>query len=341
MNVSRERLNVLQRGVGQYAVAEIEDVSRTPGGAAQHVVRGAEHAFHRREQQRRIEVPLDGAVVADHGPGLVEPLAPVHANHVPAGVLHVRQDRAGPDPEVNRRDTGVRERVENLLRVGQRELAVVGARQLSDPGIENLHGLHARLDLRAHVVGDDGGEPVAEPVPRLRLRIHERLRRRVVRRRPAFDRIGGQRERRAAEADERNPAGERRPEQPDGRQHVRQAVTRLDDADAIDVGRVPNRRRDGRPFPLDEIEGEPHRREGQQEVGKQDRRVDVDRLDGLQRDGHGELRLAADLEQGIAFAQRAVLRHVSPRLAHEPDRRGIDGLSSAGAQEAIVHDEIT
>src|SRR6266849_9027664 len=68
MDVSRERLDGLQRTVGEYAVAEVEDVSGASGRAAQDVVRRADHAVGGAQQPDGIEVALDPAVVADPVP---------------------------------------------------------------------------------------------------------------------------------------------------------------------------------------------------------------------------------------------------------------------------------
>ena len=174
-------------------------------------------------------------------------------------------------------------------------------------------------------------------MPRLRLRVHERLGLRVVRRRPAFDGVRRERERRAAEADEGNPIRQFDPQQADRLQHVRQFLARLDDAQAVDVGGVLDRPFDRRPLTLDEIEVEPHRSEGEEEVGKKNRGVDFDGVDRLERDGDRQFGMAANLQQGIPLAQRAVVGHVTPGLAHEPHRRRVDGLPSAGAEEAVVH----
>ena len=46
---------------------------------------------------------------------------------------------------------------------------------------------------------------------------------------------------------------------------------------------------------------------------------------------------AADLEQGVPLAQRAIVGHVTAGLAHEPDRRRVDRLAPAGSEEPIVH----
>ena len=112
---------------------------------------------------------------------------------------------------------------------------------------------------------------------------------------------------------------------------------RLERMHAIDVSSVPDRMVDRRSFALDEIKRQPHRREGQQQIREQDRRIDVDEIDRLHRDSGGQLRLGADLQQRVTLTQRTVLGHVAPGLAHEPDRRGVYGLTPAGAEEAIVH----
>ena len=88
-----------------------------------------------------------------------------------------------------------------------------------------------------------------------------------------------------------------------------------------------------RPLARDEVEGKPHWLEGQQEVGKDDRGVDVDAADWLERDFGCEIGRATDVEQRVARANRAVLRHVPSSLPHEPHRRGVDWLSAAGLQE--------
>ena len=93
-----------------------------------------------------------------------------------------------------------------------------------------------------------------------------------------------------------------------------------------DVGRVANRMRDRRAFAFDEVELETHRSERQQQIGEENRRVDLDHVDGLERDRDGEIGVAADVEQRIALAQRTILGHVAPGLAHEPDGGGVDGL---------------
>ena len=78
-------------------------------------------------------------------------------------------------------------------------------------------------------------------MPRCGLRVHERLRARVGRRRSAFDRVRREREGRAAETDERHATGELDAQHADRFEHVRERFARLEVAQAIDVGRGANR----------------------------------------------------------------------------------------------------
>ena len=220
----------------------------------------------------------------------------------------------------------------------QGELAVVLTAQGTGPRVEYLQRLRARLDLRLEVVAHDRGKAAAQLVPRLGLRVHESLRRGVGGRRSAFDRVRGQRERRAAETDQRDPAGQLAAHQPDRFEHMPESLARLEVAQPRHIAGGANRLRDCRPFALDEIEVEPHRREGQQQVGEQDRGVHVKGIDRLQRHLDRHVGARDDLEQCVALAQRPVLGHIPAGLAHEPHRRPIHRLTAAGAQKAVVHE---
>ena len=116
-------------------------------------------------------------------------------------------------------------------------------------------------------------------------------------------------------------------------------LPRIETMQPIDVSAGSHRIVDRRPFTLDEVEVQSHRGEGQQQIREEDGGVDVDRIDWLQRDGDGELRLAANLEQRISLPERAIFGHVPAGLSHEPDGRGIDRLTPARTQESIVHSE--
>ena len=185
-------------------MAQIEDVAGPSRGALQHVVRAGQHPLDRSEQQGRIEVALHGAIQSDALPGLVERHAPVNPDHVTPGRRHRFEQGRGAGTEVEHGRTGCGDRLQDARGVWPGELPVVGRRERANPGIEDLNRLRARFHLRDEVVSDDGRERAAQPVPRLRLTVHQRLRLRVVARRSPFDGVRRQRERRAAEADQRD-----------------------------------------------------------------------------------------------------------------------------------------
>src|SRR5262245_30148104 len=64
--------NVIDRSVGQHAVAEVKDMAGTPCGTAQNVGHAAFDFFRRREQRDGIEIALHGNIVADRRPAFVE-----------------------------------------------------------------------------------------------------------------------------------------------------------------------------------------------------------------------------------------------------------------------------
>ncbi len=73
-----------------------------------------------------------------------------------------------------------------------------------------------------------------------------------------------------------------------------------------------------------------HGFERQQQIGKDDGRIDAQFFS--RGNGHfgGKFRLFADLHERVMLADVAILLHVSPSLAQEPDRRAIDWLAQAG-----------
>ena len=82
------------------------------------------------------------------------------------------------------------------------------------------------------------------------------------------------------------------------------------------------------------MEGQAHDFERQQQVGKDDGRIDAEGFRGRDGDLGGELGLLADLDERMLFADGAVFGHVASGLAHEPDGRAVDRLRLAGFDEA-------
>src|SRR6059036_284308 len=81
-----EQLKILDVGLGQDAVAEIEDVTRSPRGATQDVARTLDHESGRSEQHGGVEIALHTALESKAAPTLVERNPPVEGNDVRAGL---------------------------------------------------------------------------------------------------------------------------------------------------------------------------------------------------------------------------------------------------------------
>ncbi len=95
--------------------------------------------------------------------------------------------------------------------------------------------------------------------------------------------------------------------------------------------------RNRRSFALDEIEVEAQRPEGEQQIGEENRRVDVEHVERLQRDGDRERRIPAEIQERVLLAQRAILRQIPAGLTHEPDGSGVHRFEPARPEETIVH----
>ena len=93
---------------------------------------------------------------------------------------------------------------------------------------------------------------------------------------------------------------------------------------------------DHRTFAGQKFEVQAHGFQGQQEVGKDDRGIDVELLGGGDGDFSGEVRVFADLEQRVVAADCLVFRHIAAGLAEKPDRGAVHGLAQAGANKTAA-----
>src|SRR5437667_10109190 len=96
-----QRAHVIDRGLGQDAVAQVEDV---PGATRRLVEDGGGARADLRdgcEQRRRVEVPLYRDVVAEARPRGVEVDAPVEADHVAARGAQGLEEPGRPGTEVD------------------------------------------------------------------------------------------------------------------------------------------------------------------------------------------------------------------------------------------------
>ena len=176
-------------------------------------------------------------------------------------------------------------------------------------------------------------------MPRVRRLAHEALGGEIVAGGAALDDVRRDGERCAREADERDVRGQRALHQPHGFEHEADRARDVHGGQARDVGLAAHGTVDHRPLALGELEPHAERLDDQQDIGEEDRRVDAEPLDRLQRDLGRRLRRLGELEERVTRAQRAVLRQVASGLAHEPHRGEGRRPAARGEQQRRVGHE--
>ena len=91
--------DVVDGGLRQDPVTEVEDMARTAPGLRQDSPGLALDFLERSEQDDRIEIPLDGDVMTEPLPGLIELDPPIEADDRAAGVALKLQQRDVPVPK--------------------------------------------------------------------------------------------------------------------------------------------------------------------------------------------------------------------------------------------------
>jgi hypothetical protein len=156
---------------------------------------------------------------------------------------------------------------------------------------------------------------------------------------PTFHEVARQREGRASEPDQGHV--ELVHEFSDRLEDEWDAGFGLQRLQSVDVRDRSDGLADDGPHPGRDLEFDPHRLEGHDDVGEEDRGVDAQAANRLERRLRSELRGPADLQDVVRRAQLPVLGQAATRLSHEPDGRGVDGLAAARVQKARAFRHVT
>ena len=79
----------------------------------------------------------------------------------------------------------------------------------------------------------------------------------------------------------------------------------------------------------------PQRFGDDEDVAEQNRRVEIESANRLQRHFGRQFRRLDQFEEGVFLLERAVFGQGAPRLAHEPDGRTVHRPATAGIQEPL------
>ena len=221
--------------------------------------------------------------------------------------------------------------------VGQGEFQIRRLRQHAAPGVEHHHRLSAGFDLRVQVVDHGARGHFQNVMHQVGAAVHHLLDLGVAVAALAFDHVAGQRERAAGEADQRHRAIQRLADFRHRVDHVAQMVMRIRRLQVADRPFLAQRPFKLGAFALGEIQAEAHRVGHREDVGEQNRRVQVVARQRLQRDFRRHRRRLAQIQEAAgAGARGAVLGQIAAGLAHQPGRRVFGRLPQQGAKKGIV-----
>ena len=262
-----------------------------------------------RRQHRRRRLWLDGGVEADAGEAL---------DGRELAQMRRRAAGKGDDRRVRRRAL---QPVHQPHDRGDAPALELGGRQHARPGIEDLHRFRARLDLAQQVIGGGVGEAVDQGREDLGMAEGEQPRGGLIRRAVAGDHVARHRPGRAAEADQRGLGGQGGLDPLHGLEHRREARPVGLDAQSGEILSGLDRRQ-ARALAALEAHALAERVGHHQNVGEQDRGVEAEAADRLQRRLGGEGGRVAEVDEGARRgADFPVFREVAPGLTHQPHRR--------------------
>ena len=202
--------------------------------------------------------------------------------------------------------------------------AEFGKRRIAEhaaPSVENLHRLCTGIDLRIQISRNGLRIHVQNFVQQIGARIHHTFNGAKFLAAAAFHHIAGQRKRAAGKTDQRHAAIKRAADRSHRIKHIAQ-LHHIGHFQFGDIGLVLQHPFKFRPLTLGEIEAQPHGIGHGEDVGKQNRRVQIEafqRLDGYFR---GQFGVFAQIEKAARLrAGGFVFRQIAAGLAHHPHRR--------------------
>lgn len=131
----------------QDAMTQIENVAGPPGSLIKDQLSTFLQFGPGRKECDGIEIALDRYRIAKLLPGLRQIDVPVDADHIAARLLYQVKHAAGISAKVNNGNIALTRNLYRAATIWQDVLAVVGGAQSTNPAIEELQSLCARLRL--------------------------------------------------------------------------------------------------------------------------------------------------------------------------------------------------
>ncbi len=210
-------------------------------------------------------------------------------------------------------------------------------RQHAAPGIEQHHGLRPGGNLRVQIQDGGLGQHVEQPMKIARRLVHHAFDLAEGLAAPSFHHIGCHRTRTPREADQRHSAAQFAAHQRHGIDHVLELPARVRHAEFGNVRRAAHRMFEFRALTGLELQPQIHRMRDRQNIREQNGGIQGIPLDGLQRYLAGNIGIGAHGEEIPGPCPGcAVLRQITPRLTHQPDRPARRRFPQQGSQQQVV-----
>ncbi len=292
-------------------------------------------------QDRRIHVALDSHLAGGAARGVFQCHRPVHAQALRATCGELLQIWRVALAEQDQRRIAALQFARDAGEVGQRELPVHRRRQRAAPGVEDLECLRTCRVLRGEVGDDRIGDDAEQLVHCPRFVQGHRLDLAPVLAAAALDHVAGKRPRTAGKADQRDRGVQFAANRAHGIHDIAQLDVHVGYGEFRDVGHAADRALELRTLAIGEVQAKAHRVRHGQDVGKQDRGIQRKTAQRLQRHFTGQFRVLGQGQEAAGLrARRPVFRQVAAGLAHQPDRRAVDGFAAQGTQEATIEGRV-
>ena len=323
-------------------MAEVENVAGVAGTiAVEHLAGFGGNDLRTAEQHVRVNVALQGDLVADAATGLADINRPVQTDRIATDGSDLFQPQATVLGEYDARDAlavlFLLQAGNDTLHVGQREFLIGRRRQRATPGIENHHCLGAGVDLGIQVAGHGIGGHRQDLVQQIGTAVHHALDVTEVAGALPFDHVAGECVGAAGETDQRHGVVERAADLGDGIHDVAKVLVGIRCRQVVDRPLLKQRTLELRALAFSEVQAKPHRVGHGQDVRKEDGSIQIVAGQRLQRHFAGHGRRFAQIEEIAGpLTGFAILRQVAASLTHQPERRVIGWLLEKGAQESVV-----
>src|SRR5690625_2739709 len=329
---------MLGRGVLVDAMAKIEDKRPLPQ-RRQDPLHSPVLRLTADQQHRRIEVALKGDARLQPVDRPLQWHRGVQRKRIGTGLgRYLAVERAGTAREEDDRNfrAGRLHAADDLATGSEAPAPELVIRPDTSPGIEDLDGFRTGFNLCQQVAARRFDQQADQVRKALRIAVGPALGLEEIPAGAALDHVAGDGPGRACKADQAGFFRQGTAQQGNG---GKDGLKPLFQPPWIQAGQIlnPPQGLETWAVPLLEPNLLPQGVGNDEDVGKENGRIEAKAADRLQGDLARQFRVVAEVEETACLAAHlAVFRQIAPGLPHEPDRRRVEDLPAQGTQEPLL-----